>query len=159
MLWGRGGHGLSLYVSVSRVSLYRDIDTKTSFVFWFVLCHGCICICVQTILTCCIEWNCVDAGDKLCIYISAVAKRTHLSYSSDSTFVFFAFLPLNTFLPKDKTLETDLNFSSWFHVSALAKCGLKSIVGQSGFRFGSMDGWKMSQKLFSQRSSKRVPKA
>ena len=47
MLWGRGGHGLSLYVSVSRVSLYRDIDTKTSFVFWFVLCQGCICTCVQ----------------------------------------------------------------------------------------------------------------
>ena len=79
---GEGGHGLSLYVS--RVSLYRYIDINTSFVFWFVLCHGCICICVQTILTCCIEWNCVDAGDKLCIYISAVAKRTHLSYSSDS---------------------------------------------------------------------------
>ena len=95
---GEEGHGLSLYVS--RVSLYRYIDINTWFVFWFVLCHGCICICVQTILTCCIEWNCVDAGDKLCIYISAVARRTHLSYSSDSTFVFFAFLLLNTFLPK-----------------------------------------------------------
>ena len=118
-----------------------------------------VCKCISILTSCIIEWNCVDAGDALCIYISAIARRTHLSYSSDSTFVFFAFLLLNTFLPKDKTLKTDLNFSSWFHVSALAKCGLKSKVGQSGFRFGSMDGWKMSQKLFSPRSSKRVPKA
>ena len=117
-----------------------------------------VCKCIS-ILICCIEWNCVDPGDALCFYISAVARSTHLSHSSDSTFVFFAFLPLNTFLTKDKILETDLNFSSWFHVSALAKCGLKSIVGQSGFRFGSVDGWKMSEKLFSQRRSKCVPKA
>ena len=42
---GEGGHGLSLYVS--RVSLYRNIDINTSFVFWFVLCQGCIYNCVQ----------------------------------------------------------------------------------------------------------------
>ena len=123
-----------------------------------MLCQGCICICVQMYFYSDLRHWMELCG---CIYISAVARRTHLSYTSDSTFVFFALKHLS---PIRQNFRNWSNFSSWFHVSALAKCGLK----WSGAKWiqifitnGSMDGQKMSQKLFSQpqRRSKHVPKA
>ena len=147
---GEGGHGLSLYVS--RVSLYRDIDINTSFVFWFVLCQGCICICVQMYFySDLLHWMelCGSRRRALLLYFCCCQKNSFVLL----IWFYFRFLRILAFKHlSPKTLKTDLNFSSWFHVSALAKCGLK----WSGAKWiqifstnGSMDGRKMSQKLFS----------
>ena len=95
ILWGRGvtvSHCMCTHVCVHTcVSIQRDIEIHR---LYSDLCcvrdaSVFVCKCIS-ILICCIEWNCVDPGDALCFYISAVARRTHLSYTSDSTFVFFA---------------------------------------------------------------------
>ena len=152
MLWRRGvtvSHCMcSVYTCMcTHVCLYIERYRDTSFVFWLVLCQGCICSCVQMYFYSDLRHWMELCG---CIYISAVARRTHLSYTSDSTFVFFALKHLS---PIRQNFRNWSNFSTWFHVSALAKCGLK----WSGAKWiqifitnGSMDGQKMSQKLFSQ---------